>query len=758
MGPALFMWHTDMGTGEMRTPADTSRSYAMETRVSKQSMMRKMHGVCLFTLVLCGFAARGESVLPVREAKITFTDLGSGPIALQGVQSIAAINIGVRRDEAVVGAALHLHFIYSPSMLPELSHLRVSVNGQVLAALPLPKADAGHEVERDVVLDPRYFSDYNEIRFDLIGHYSLECEDPQHSSLWATISPSSDLTLTTRPIDLKDDLGSLPVPFFDRRDNRPVILPMVFGAPASRETLRSAGIAASWFGMLADYRGAHFPVNFDKLPAEHGLVFATNDSHPQQLNLPAVDAPTVRIIDNPQDQHLKLLVFQGKDDAQLRQAVEGLVLGNAVLTGSSATIMEVAHVRRAAYDVPRWLSTERAIKFGELVDSPGQLQAIGIAPPPINMNLRLPPDLLTWNRSGVPIDLHYRYTAPNERDNSLLTVTVNNQLLHSYRLTPEAESGADGRFSVPLLQSDFSRQNRGLVIPAFELASNNQIQFKFAMEYHRQGLCREVFTDNSREAIDPDSTIDISSFPHYTALPNLALFADAGYPFTRFADLGETAVVLPDAADGVALEQLFFLLGRLGRQTGAVSSAYQLLDTTQALTAKNLDLLIVSGPKSNDLISHWGQHLPLQIDAAQRDYRETHTEPKAEVKLRAAGSLGAFMSFESPISSGRTVVALIGSDDGAAAAVMAALADDSKVPLIRGDLTLVRGSELQSHQGSNVYFVGSLSWWQWLWFHFSRHALLLTLICLATAIAAALLIYGWLQRLAARRLEPTAAD
>jgi hypothetical protein len=735
-------------------------------------MNRKNGGVWFLSLMLCGFSAAGDALPPVHEAKITFADLGSGPISLQGVQSIGALNIGTRKDEAVVGAILHLRLTYSPSLLPDLSHLRVSVNGQVLAALPLPKADAGREVEREVVLDPRYFSDYNEIRFDLIGHYSLECEDPQHSSVWATLSPTSDLTLTTRPIDLRDELGSLPVPFFDRRDNRPVNLPMVFAAPASRDTLRSAGIAASWFGMLADYRGAHFPVSFDSLPAQHALVFATNDSRPTSLKLSTVDAPTVSIIDNPQDPHLKLLVFQGKDEAQLRQAVEGLVLGNAVLTGASATVAEVAHVRRAAYDVPRWLSTERAVKFGELVEAPGQLQAVGIAPPPITMNLRLPPDLFTWNRSGVPIDLHYRYTAPNERDNSLLTVTVNNQLLRSYRLTPDSQSGGDGRFNVPLLQNDSSRQNRGLVIPAFELASDNQIQFKFAMEYHRQGLCREVFTDNSREAIDPDSTIDISSFPHYAAMPNLALFAVAGYPFTRFADLGETAVVLPDAADPVAVEQLFFLLGRLSRQTGAVALAYRLLDAHQALTADNLDLLILSGPESNDLIAHWGRKLPLLFEAGQRVYHETphaanaHVDwtdsrsegPAAQVTLRAAGSLGAFMSFESPVSRGRTVVALLGSDAAAATDVIAALGDDSKVPLIRGDLTLVRGGELQSRQGSQGYFVGSLSWWQWLWFHCSRHALLLTLVCLATAIAAALLIYGWLQRLAARRLEPRSAD
>jgi hypothetical protein len=97
---------------------------------------------------------------------------------------------------------------------------------------------------------------------------------------------------------------------------------------------------------------------------------------------------------------------------------------------------------------------------------------------------------------------------------------------------------------------------------------------------------------------------------------------------------------------------------------------------------------------------------------------------------------------------------LLATDAEGATALIGALGDESKVPLIRGALTILRGGDLQSFKSTNLYYVGSLSWWQWLWFHLSQHALLLTLVCLGTAILAALLIYGWLQRLAARRLEP----
>jgi hypothetical protein len=705
-----------------------------------------------------------------REVRLTFADLGAGAMSLQGVLSSAGLNFGIRRDEVVVGAALHLRVTYSPALLQELSHLRVALNGQTLAALPLVKADAGHEVERAVSLDPRLFSDYNHLQLDLIGHYTAECEDPQHSSIWARLSRDSDVTLTLRPLELRDDLALLPAPFFDAHDNRRLVLPIVLPAGASRDMVRSAGLAASWFGMQADYRSARFPVSFDALPAQHALVFATNATRPAQLELPAVQAPTVSVLDQPGRPNLKLLVFQGKDDAQLRQAVEGVVLGSTVLSGSSASVAAVSYGRRSAYDAPRWVRADRPVKLGELIDDPGQLQGQGVAPAPMQVNLRLPPDLFTWNRTGVPVDLKYRYTAPAARDNSVLTVSINNQLLRSYRLPPEADSQGGGRFLVPLLQSDGTRETRGLLIPAFQLASNNQMQFQFSMDFHREAMCKEVFIDNTRESLDPDSTVDVSSFPHYTALPNLALFANAGFPFTRYADLGETGIVLPDASDLAALEQLYFVLGRLGRQTGAVALAYRLLDTKEALGARDLDLLVLSGPQSNELLERWSGKTALVFRKAGRDYRDLEPARSAlsaaglneanaapRVLIQAGGSLAALMSFESPVSGSRTVVALAGSDAAAADHLVGALEDESKVPLIRGELAVLRNDTIQSYQGGDLYYVGSLSWWQWLWFHFSQHALILTFTLLAAAVVVGLFFYGWLQRLASKRLSGGAA-
>ena len=81
------------------------------------------------------------------------------------------------------------------------------------------------------------------------------------------------------------------------------------------------------------------------------------------------------------------------------------------------------------------------------------------------------------------------------------------------------------------------------------------------------------------------------------------------------------------------------------------------------------------------------------------------------------------------------------------------LEDEGKVPMIRGDLTIVRNADVRSYQSDSLYYVGTLSWWKWLWFHVSRHPILLTLITLSIAIVVALWLYGWLQRRVTKRLQ-----
>ena len=715
-------------------------------------------------------AAGALAVPGHRKVKLSFRDLGVyGSASLRGVEGQLYLPFGIRLDEVVVDARLRLHYTYSPSLLPELSHLRVAFNEQVVAALPLTKEQSGIAVHRELDLAPSYFTDFNQLRLDLIGHYTLQCEDPGHSSLWTAISDQSEIELTLESLQLKPDLALLPAPFFDRRDNRRLQLPVILSSSASVPTLRNAGLVASWFGALASYRGAHFPVLLDQLPEEgHALVLATNTQRPKGLELPEVEAPTLRVISHPRSPGSLLLVLQGRDDAQLQVVADALVLGQAVLSGSEATVLEVNRgERRVAYDAPAWVRTDRPVKLGELIDSPDALQARGKVPPPLRVNLRLPPDLLTWNRSGVPMDLRYRYTPPPLRDESMLTVSINDQLLKAFPLLPGERDVENGRLRIPLL-SDGTRSDRSaLVIPPFQLGANNQLQFQFVVESNREGTCKQAVRDLTRAAIDADSTIDLSGFPHYTAMPNLALFANAAYPFSRYADLAETAVVLPVGASVTEIEAMLDTLGRMGRATGVPSLRYTLLKGAETTQLKDLDLILVGAGHADDLLGQWGKELSVLLKKSGRSFTNLPAaavfprDPLGDkaspvvtshVSLATAGPLAAMLGFESPLSKGRSVVALTATSSEQLGELVKALGDDAQIGRVRGDTVILRGQELSSFAGDTQYHVGTLSWWMKLWYHLSRYPLLMLLLAVGAGLLLAFGLYGYLRRAAEKRL------
>lgn len=702
---------------------------------------------------------------------VTFAQLGqTNGLRLRGTEGAGDVNFGIRLDQTVASALLRLRYAYSPALIPDLSQLKVYLNEELIATLPFNKQDGGKNLIREIPLDPRLLSGFNRIRLVLIGHYTMECEDPMHSSLWADISPQSEIVTSTQPLTLRNDLATLPAPFFDRHDNRDQSVPFVFGAPPSLAVVHAAGVVATWAGAIGDYRRTRFPVSVNTLPSKHAIVFATNDTLPPALNLGKVDAPTLRMISNPNDPSLKLLVVQGRDAKDLETAALALVSGRAALSGDATRIDALEPLpARPAYDAPRWVRTDRPVKLGELVDNPSDLQANGYMPWPIRVQLNLPADLLTWQNTGVPMDLKYRYTPPVKPDDSSMSVAINDQFVRAYRLRAAGASTDKSHMLVELLSDGTMADRREVRIPAFQVASRNSLSFQFAMEPHKEGLCSQTITNAARSAIDADSTIDFSGLPHYAEMPNLSFFVGSGFPFTKYADLAQTAVVMSKTPDTAELETVFSTLGQFGRSTGTYADRFEVLDTTQTDRFKDRDLLVVGGKDAADLLIKWGKNLPLIIDKTRRvlsaqpqGYRGDGATGSALAASRVGparmdalsqGPLAALVGFESPVSPSRSVVAINASSDDSLLSVVDAIDDNTRRAAIHGDLAVVNGERVESYRLGQTYFVGDVSWWTRIRYHLSSHPVLVGLVALLAAFAIALKCFGWLQRRASRRLE-----
>jgi len=708
---------------------------------------------------------------PGRTQTLTFAQMGANyTIPLRGVDPDRTVNVGVRLDEVVTAAKLKLVFTYSPSLVYPLSHLKIRLNDEVVATLPLDQQHAGQQISREIDLDPRLFTDFNRINVQMIAHYTLDhCEDPYHSSLWTDISPTSTLTLTKSTVTLPDNLALLPAPFFDRRDNRRVTVPFVLPANADPVTLRAAGVMASWLGALASYRELRFPVARTAPADAHAIALVLPNAQPDGIRIDKIEGPTVSVVPNPANPARKLLVLAGRTPQELEVAANAVVLGKAGMAGASAMVKTVDLGKpRRPYDAPAWAPVDRPVMFRELVTDPQQLQVSGASPDAIRVNLKVPADLFGWNDRAVPMNMKYRYTAPSTYNDSVLSIDVNDQLVRSYRLKPLTARTDENLVSVPLLSGGSASVSNEILIPAFRVGSNNQMQFRFHIDSQKTGLCSSSAANVARAAVDPDSSIDFSGFLHYAQLPNLAFFANSGYPFTRMADLADTAVVIPDAPGAIDQEALLTVLGHMGKWTGLPSLRVSVTPAKAIDSVKNRDLVIIGTGSAAQVLQQWGKSLPLLIERgkteiALRDQRShawsnwlsgvdaENISPAGRAILTADGPLAALIGFESPYGERRSVVALTASTDDRVRDVLDVLEDPGKVAQIRGDLTVIRQRDLEGLRLGDTYYVGNLPWYARLWMQMSAHPALLAIAGILAGLLVALTLFWALSRLAARR-------
>ncbi|WP_261641829.1 cellulose biosynthesis cyclic di-GMP-binding regulatory protein BcsB [Erwinia mallotivora] len=713
---------------------------------------------------------------PVRNITLDFARIAPPPgsFSLQGTRPQGQIEFGVRSDEVVTRAILNLNFQASPSLMPALSHLKVYLNDQLVGLVTLSQDQLGKNNQIALSVDPRFISDFNRIRFELVGHYANVCENPANSAIWLDINKESTLQLTLQKLPLKDDLSHFPEPFFDARDNRPLNLPVVFASAPDADQQRAAAILASWFGTKADWRGQSFPVLYNQLPPQrHAVVFATNGQRPDFLKtLPPVDKPTVAMISPPNNPWQKLLLILGRDDKDLLTAVQGIAQGDVLLRGQVAVVDRVkALAPRELYDAPNWVRTDRATTFGELQQFQGQLQSDGMQPAPVSLTLKLPPDLFLVRARGIDMTINYRYTSPVQDDGSRLAVNLNDQFVQDYPLTNKRDTGRQ-LMRIPLVQGllDGSTQ---LTIPALRLGVVNQLRFDFDYastfiggtfnNNTNEGRCETITPVSNHVVVDPESTIDFSGYRHYIEMPSLSSFANAGFPFSRNADLADTLVLVESKPAADRVSALLNTLGNISAQTGYPALKVRLTDDWRQAKTQDADLLMMGAIpddlRDNNNINLLVQAAKSRVNKPDRqavlDYGQSSADdrrPESQTTISSTGPMAALVGFQSPFYPQRSVVALLADSPRAWQLLNGALSDSEKRAAIFGSASVIRESGVNSLRVGETYWVGHLPWWERVWNALASHPVLLAVFAAVVVILFGLLVWRLMRSTGRRRL------
>ncbi len=184
-------------------------------------------------------------------------------------------------------------------------------------------------------------------------------------------------------------------------------------------------------------------------------------------------------------------------------------------------------------------------------------------PDAITVALNLPPDLYLLRANGIDMDLKYRYTMPPVKDSSRMDISLNDQFLQSFSLNSSQDVNKL-ILRLPVLQGLLDGKSE-VTIPALRLGAVNQLRFDFQYMNPMPGgsidNCITFQPVQNHVVIGDDSTIDFSKYYHFIALPDLRVFANAGFPYSRMADLSDTLVVVPKAPTQWPVATLLQALG-----------------------------------------------------------------------------------------------------------------------------------------------------------------------------------------------------
>ncbi|GGJ22399.1 UDP-forming cellulose synthase catalytic subunit [Neoroseomonas lacus] len=707
---------------------------------------------------------------PSRRVVRTLRQLGlSGPMRLRGVSPLQGVQFGIRSDEVVTEARFVMSGATSPALVPELSQLTVTLNDQLLGAVqPDPARPAFGPVEYPI--SPVFFTEMNRLNFAFSGRYRAECNDPLSDLLWMTVADGSTLEMTLAHLPLPPDLARLPEPFFDPRQLRQtLVLPFVLPEAPGNELLRGAAVAASWFAVQAEYRGARFPVSATLPDSGNAVIVATPQDAPEGLTLPAMNGPTVAVVPNPRDPAGLLLLLIGRNPGEAATAAMAMSLAPQLLSGVSANVSAPRPPQRRPYDAPRWLPTDRPVSLGELVER-SELQVSGYAPGPITIPLRTAPDLATWRQHGFPLDLRFR--APPgpilDVEVSRLDVSVSGSFLRAIPLR-ERESWP---WSWMLSQVGINQLPReaSAAVPPWLVSGRNELQLRFDMRPMNRGDCVAVPAD-VQASVDPGSTIDLSRAHRFAMLPNLAYFASAGFPFTRMADLSETTVVMPDRPSSVEISAFLGIVGGLSNMVGVPATGLAVVRPGQVQQMADRDLLVVGTLQRQPALGTLLSEAPLRIDESGRismtlpDRLEGFARliwdgPPPEERIRAAAllsspaeGLGFVAGAQSPLQAGRSVVAIAAPTPAAVEAMAEALRDPARIPRIQGDLVLLTPDGIQSFRTTQSYGVGSLPFWLWPNYYLGGQPWMLLMMMIGASVLIGFPVLVALRRRSVRRLR-----
>jgi cellulose synthase (UDP-forming) len=656
--------------------------------------------------------------------RITFKDMGVNDfVPMHGPHSFYSLGFVLEHSRIPRRATLNLSYHFSAALLPHAGSIKVSLNNVPIAEIAAPDQPQreGEYASVALPLPAEILVRNNQLTFEFSGGTVLQLESSAKSLVLASLGAGSQLLIAGENVPFRRDISLLPLPLFDPDLQTTSSIAFVFPTNPSTDTLQAACMVASWLGILTSTKPIHYTVTIGEIPRGNIVLF-NNSSTDLPEALRVTRGPLLSIRANPSDPEGNALILSGDNDDQLLTAARSLALmtvsrslqsGQTPLLGESIAIGDFPlPAPREPDDAPRWLPTDKLVSLWAL--SSGQaLQSDGSRPLPVYF--RVPPDLNYGETQNLDLKLTYRYNARALADGSAIRTSINGAQLREIPMPPG--SGDAGK-------------ERTVVLPTANMRPfGNTLTFSFDF------IPKDSRADHQRSssalsgAILKQSFLDIRGMAHRARMPNLELFANAGFPFTRRADLAETVVIMPSTPTLGEITLLLYLMNHCGMQTGYPVLRVE-VSTPGTVMRSDRDYLILGGVSDQPAFEALGGHLPVMLSPDGLQVKEHSGFLAAFQTLRGQLLSRIWPGFqsspqpsgedavpdvlmegiESPFFTGRSIITVAMKDDAAVDQFAPAFFERSQSSDIAHSVSMLRNGTFTSYDvHADDYHVGYIA-------------------------------------------------
>ncbi|MBN1600298.1 MAG: cellulose biosynthesis cyclic di-GMP-binding regulatory protein BcsB [Chitinispirillaceae bacterium] len=488
----------------------------------------------------------------------------------------------LRVDRLVTAARLRLSTTGEKSGVVDIE---VALNGYTAGQIKLTAGQV-----KVLTLDPALLSDDNVLVLRLPGADSCE---PAGDELLLALK-AAELELQQVALPIANDMTLLPLPFLDPRVEEPTTIQVVLLGERTLEMVRAASLVAAYFGLQGGSR-LRFAVFFNELPVGNSVVLTAGESE-VTLGRSKGEGPTVRLVDHPNsvDDAAKLLVIAAATPGELlaiaQRFATGTIARGGVLPGNRSEYQP--------YEAPRWVKSDKAIRLDDLT-SGADLVLEGANGVTQAVSFRLAPDLFAGITRAIPLVIDYRVSVPPGAPPPELVVELNHHII--------------GRLAVPEPAQRSTLQCARFAIHTSQLSGYNELRLHADFSSDGRGCdCEMSGPVLPRVVIEGSTALHVEQLHHFAVMPDVKLFVYDGFPFTRFADLRETAVLLAPQPHPAELGLLLSALAHVSAVTGELSRrvVFANSSSTYEKAGRNRDLLVVAGGPWHPWLRSYADELP----------------------------------------------------------------------------------------------------------------------------------------------------